>query len=231
MASAGRILIMPKGNYNSSATYEMLDLVFHNGTSWVAKKTAIGIEPSDANNEFWHKLCESVDLTEIQNRIAALESQMLNAISLDDIDLSAYATKVEVAKVNTEVDALEKSVNGLSSQVTNLNNTVNTLPTSNLKLATGSYVGTGKYGTNDKTSITFDFVPKVVFISTESPVYPVAVTWVYGITKTSMKPNNSGDAAVGIFFELSGNTLSWYGLNGASWQLNNVERYYWVAIG
>ena len=56
MASAGRILIMPKGNYDSSATYEMLDLVKHNGTSWLAKKTAKGIEPSEANNEYWHDL-------------------------------------------------------------------------------------------------------------------------------------------------------------------------------
>lgn len=56
MASAGRILIMPKGEYDSSITYEMLDLVKHNGTSWLAKKTAQGIEPSDANSEYWHDL-------------------------------------------------------------------------------------------------------------------------------------------------------------------------------
>ena len=60
MASAGRILIMPKGNYDSSATYEMLDLVHYNGTSWLAKKTATGIEPSAANSEYWHNL---IDIT------------------------------------------------------------------------------------------------------------------------------------------------------------------------
>ena len=56
MASAGRILIMPKGNYDSSATYEKLDMVRYNGTSWLAKKTSVGIEPSDANSEYWHDL-------------------------------------------------------------------------------------------------------------------------------------------------------------------------------
>ena len=56
MASAGRILIMPKGNYDPSATYEMLDMVHHNGTSWLAKKTAKGIEPSAANSEHWHNM-------------------------------------------------------------------------------------------------------------------------------------------------------------------------------
>ena len=56
MASAGRILIMPKGNYDSSATYEMLDMVQHNGTSWLAKKTVTGIEPIAENSEYWHNM-------------------------------------------------------------------------------------------------------------------------------------------------------------------------------
>ena len=56
MASAGRILIMPKGTYNASTTYEMLDMVNYNGASWLAKKTVTGIEPSEANSEHWHNL-------------------------------------------------------------------------------------------------------------------------------------------------------------------------------
>lgn len=56
MATAGRILIMPKGAYNASVTYEMLDLVNYNGTSWLAKKTVVGIEPNDANSEYWHNM-------------------------------------------------------------------------------------------------------------------------------------------------------------------------------
>ena len=58
MASAGRILIMPKGDYNAETQYEMLDLVYHNGTSWLAKKTTKGIEPSEANSEHWHCLLD-----------------------------------------------------------------------------------------------------------------------------------------------------------------------------
>lgn len=56
MATAGRILIMPKGAYSASVTYEMLDLVKYNGTSWLAKKTCVGIEPSTANEEYWHNM-------------------------------------------------------------------------------------------------------------------------------------------------------------------------------
>ena len=56
MASAGRILIMPKGAYNPNTTYEMLDMVSYNGTTWLAKKTVTGIAPSDGSNEFWHNM-------------------------------------------------------------------------------------------------------------------------------------------------------------------------------
>ena len=62
MATAGRILIMPKGNYDSSVTYEMLDLVGHNGKVWLAKKTVTGIEPSGSNVEYWFDM---IDLTKV----------------------------------------------------------------------------------------------------------------------------------------------------------------------
>ena len=58
MASAGRILIMPKGNYDANATYEMLDMVYYNGKTWLAKKTTTGIEPSAANSEYWHNFID-----------------------------------------------------------------------------------------------------------------------------------------------------------------------------
>ena len=77
MASAGRILIMPKGTYDSSITYEMLDLVKHNGTSWLAKKSVIGIEPSPENNEHWQDVFDSSPLLDeivsLKQRVSKLE--------------------------------------------------------------------------------------------------------------------------------------------------------------
>ena len=54
MATAGRILIMPKGAFNPSTVYEQLDLVSHNGKAWLAKKSSVGIEPREDNTEYWH---------------------------------------------------------------------------------------------------------------------------------------------------------------------------------
>ena len=61
MASAGRILIMPKGEWKAETEYEMLDLVSHNSTSWLAKKDVVGIEPSEdseLSRECWHNMVD-----------------------------------------------------------------------------------------------------------------------------------------------------------------------------
>lgn len=55
MASAGRILIMPKGTYDESASYEMLDLVFYGTSAWLCRKSCTGIAPDDVNEEYWFK--------------------------------------------------------------------------------------------------------------------------------------------------------------------------------
>jgi hypothetical protein len=50
-ASAGRVLILLKGEYNASATYEMLDAVYYAGSMYIAKKTTTGNTPQDG--EYW----------------------------------------------------------------------------------------------------------------------------------------------------------------------------------
>lgn len=57
MDSAGRILILPKGNYDANTEYEMLDLVYYNKGSWIARKKSKGIEPNDVNIEYWQRMC------------------------------------------------------------------------------------------------------------------------------------------------------------------------------
>lgn len=45
----GRILLMPKGDYNASTTYNMLDWCRYNGKAWVCKQdNTVGIAPSES---------------------------------------------------------------------------------------------------------------------------------------------------------------------------------------
>ena len=54
MVNAGRILIMPKGDWNPSTTYDMLDLVARNGVAYLARQTNIGQDPAlDTAMTYW----------------------------------------------------------------------------------------------------------------------------------------------------------------------------------
>ncbi len=81
MATAGRILIMPKGPYDASATYEMLDMVSHEGATWLAKKTSVGIAPSDSVSDYWFKMVgvSETDMEAFKAEILGEVSGMLSA--------------------------------------------------------------------------------------------------------------------------------------------------------
>ena len=54
MAIAGRVAIVPKGDWSADATYKRLDAVTHNNTLYFAKKDVpAGTETS--NTEYWSK--------------------------------------------------------------------------------------------------------------------------------------------------------------------------------
>ena len=90
-----------------------------------------------------------------------------------------------------------------------------------------SYVGTGTYGDSHKTTLTFDFVPKVVFVQNINEAYyhmyavngsPVASVYEY--------------ARIYAMLTWSGKTLSFYNGSSYAYQLNerNVT-YKVIALG
>lgn len=181
MASAGRILIMPKGEWNAETEYEMLDLVFRNGKSWLATKISIGIEPSEANAEYWFKMCEAADLTEVHSRLASIENQMLSTLSLEDIDLSGYATKVELANYATKSELTNyPTKTDLSSNIGTVNNSINGLlgrvgalePNVASLMASMASINGAKYSigsltppdTSQTVRIPCNFAPKAIFV-------------------------------------------------------------------
>jgi len=62
MNDAGRVMPIAKGDYDSSVEYEMLDFVYSNGASWIAKKTTKNNPPED-NSEFWQRMTSSSDFS------------------------------------------------------------------------------------------------------------------------------------------------------------------------
>ena len=58
MAIAGRILIIPKGNWDANTQYEMLDLVRNNKASWIAKRPNKNVIPSESNSDDWQVMAK-----------------------------------------------------------------------------------------------------------------------------------------------------------------------------
>lgn len=109
MATAGRILIIPKGRYNEESTYDMLDMVSFGGKGWICKKTCIGIEPTEG--EYW---AECIDMSE---EFADLESKTnpLHAVYIDEIDEVIDSTTPEHPYIIGHSIALEEL--GIGSMV------------------------------------------------------------------------------------------------------------------
>lgn len=119
------------------------------------------------------------------------------------------------------------------------------------KIASGTYKGTGTHGVDNKNTLTFPFVPKLVFISTPSTIasgtdyaeYYATATLVSGslrgfVSKSTEKSTSNNDIPLILSWE--GNTLAWYYINTsttstgmtAAKQLNYAGAVYnWVAIG
>lgn len=55
--SAGRVLMIPKGDYDATATYTMLDVVSYQGKSYVAKQTTTGNAPT--NTTYWQLMIDA----------------------------------------------------------------------------------------------------------------------------------------------------------------------------
>ncbi len=123
----------------------------------------------------------------------------------------------------------------------------NVIPT--VKIATGSYVGTGTYGSMNPNTLTFPFEPKVVFIqystvnSTYDNIYRATIICSESLFETVHHEINNAGTSSGTRggtcnLTTHGNTISWYvhwavsGTGDSGAQLNSVNSIYnYVAIG
>ena len=104
------------------------------------------------------------------------------------------------------------------------------------KIATGSYAGTGKYGESNPCTLTFDFVPKIVFLYQEKFFNYNSVPEYYFFFNGQEMFMANGTSSGGNVLTWDGATVSWYyegstDSSGPSWQLNAVGTYYYTAIG
>lgn len=63
MVNAGRILIIPKGDWSSLVSYDMLDLVSQNGIAYIARQASVGVNPStDSQYTYWQPFGSAAEI-------------------------------------------------------------------------------------------------------------------------------------------------------------------------
>lgn len=125
------------------------------------------------------------------------------------------------------------------------------------KITTGSYFGTGKYGSENKNTLSFDFVPRLLLISNGHPTgdffsgnynfarspfsFGACIDWQATIDTVNGSYENKGGfsahyngttADCYTTFSNDNKTISWYSTSDQYGQLNSSEtQYYYIAIG
>lgn len=138
MLSAGRVLIKPKGEYSPLKTYEMLDYVSYNGSSYIAKKTTTGNLPTDT--EYWQLSASGAQSQNVASNFAEVEGSDIASSphAIDDVFVNKDGKLLKatlaisigdtiVIDTNCEPTTVEDLISYLSTQVS-------TLDSSNKKL-------------------------------------------------------------------------------------------------
>ena len=113
------------------------------------------------------------------------------------------------------------------------------------KIQTGSYVGTGTYGSDNPCSLTFDFIPKFIIFTNIKNDNGKCVNTVSDTSYIMLNPQILTTAYVegaGFGYQgtrkpygaksKDGKTIYWWNLDSGSHQLNSQnDTYYWVAFG
>lgn len=95
MVSAGRILTLPKGDWNNTTMYNMLDLVSYNGITWLCKRQCVGITPSVEQVEYWQQFGSAAPIA--STSVAGLVMPDGTTITIDP---TTGAIAVPIAKTN-----------------------------------------------------------------------------------------------------------------------------------
>ena len=108
-ASAGRVLLISKGDWNSSTTYTGLDMVRHNGATWVCKNTCTNVEPTEANADNWQMMARDGDIVTADTAMSdtstnAVQNKVVKSY-VDNHAIFTYSTKNEydTAVANNEI--------------------------------------------------------------------------------------------------------------------------------
>lgn len=131
MAIAGRVAIVPKGDWSADVTYKRLDAVTHNNTLYFAKKE-VPAGTATSNTEYWSKsivggasaiaTTEDAGVVKPDGKSMSVDESGTLSINLD----GATITLDEAKNVIKLADTLKEKINGAFPAANVVNNQITT---------------------------------------------------------------------------------------------------------
>ena len=123
-------------------------------------------------------------------------------------------------QLDTECTDLAQSLSALTAEVGSGGH--------NCRIATGTYVGNGKYGSTEKNSLQFNFVPALVMIRAQSQNEPSPCILMRGATHGTAYGLTTHEVSAAW----SAKGVSWYSTEGAYYQANqNGVTFVYLVFG
>ena len=114
MADAGKIVITPKGKYNSTTTYEWLDEVTYDGKAYIALKTVTGVTPSD-DGVNWRLFLDPNDIV-AGNLVPTFTEASTRSNIISEENLSTILGKVKKYFTDLKGHAFNDTVKNLTTE-------------------------------------------------------------------------------------------------------------------
>ena len=97
-ASAGKVLLMPKGDYDNTVTYTTLDWVRYDNKAYVCKQTSLGHLPTDTT--YWQLLVQ--DGTSPTTKMSYFDNGILGAKNIIKINVATQTLEGITYTVNSD---------------------------------------------------------------------------------------------------------------------------------
>lgn len=105
MKNAGRVMPLPRGEYDGTVTYNLLDFVTYNGSSYICKKESMGNTPAE-NSEFWQLMAlkgsSGGAVTGVKGSAETAYRQGNVNITKDNIGLNNVANERQYSALNPQ---------------------------------------------------------------------------------------------------------------------------------
>lgn len=238
MAVAGRVAIVPKGEWSADATYKRLDAVTYNNTLYFAKKE-VPAGTATSNTEYWSKsivggvgaiaTTEDAGVVKPDGKSMSVDESGTLSINLDGTTI----TLDEAKNVIKLADTLKDKINGAFSAANLINNLTTT------EAGFGLDARQGKALDDKITEINgsllkfqrFTITTAEIAVNSDSYIqllYPQSYKELIALIPLFIRPRSHWNSR-GAFWNFDGSQINFHiiGLESASAQTFDVE-YYWV---